>query len=46
MEQTNTYMGLDKVLMQIAEHDISLTLDIIFMFKRYGRIGPLLNLSY
>ena len=46
MERTNTYMGLDNVLMHIVEHDISLTLDIIFMFKRYGKISPLLNLNY
>jgi len=46
METTNTYMGFDNVLMHVIEHDISLTLDIIFMFKRYGKISPLLNLNY
>ena len=46
MENTNTYMGMDNVLMHVIEHDISLTLDIIFMFKRYGKISPLLNLNY
>ncbi len=46
MEHTNTYMGLDNVLMHIVEHDISLTLDIVFMFKRYGKISPLLKLNY
>lgn len=46
MENTNTYMGLDNVLMHIIEHDILLALDIIFMFKRYGKISPLLNLNY
>ncbi len=46
METTNTYMGMDNVLMHVIEHDISLTLDIIFMFKRYGKISPLLNLNY
>lgn len=46
MEHTNTYRGLDNVLMHIIEHDISLTLDIIFMYKRYGKISPLLNLNY
>jgi hypothetical protein len=35
METTNTYMGIDNVLMHVIEHDISLTQDIIFMFKRY-----------
>ena len=46
MENTNTYMGLDNVLMHIIEHDIALTLDIIFMFKQYGKISPLLKLNY
>ena len=46
MEYTNTYMGLHNVLIHVIEHDISLTLDIIFMFKRYGRVSPLLNLNY
>jgi len=46
MENTNTYMGLDNVLMHIIEHDIVLTLDIIFMFKQSGKISPLLKLNY
>ena len=46
MEHTNTYMGMDNVLMHLIEHDISLTQDIIFMFKRYGKISPLLKLNY
>ena len=46
METTNTYMGHENVLMHVIEHDISLTLDLIFMFKRYGKISPLLNLNY
>lgn len=46
MENTNTYKGLDNVLMHIIEHDISLTLDIIFMYRRHGKISPLLKLNY
>ena len=46
MENTNTYMGKDNVLMHVIEHDISLTQDIIFMFKRYDKISPLLKLNY
>ena len=46
MENTNTYMGSDNVLMHVIEHDISLTQDIIFMFKRYDKISPLLKLNY
>ena len=33
-------------LMHVIEHDISLTLDIIFMFRRYEKISPLLKLNY
>ena len=46
MENTNTYMGMDNVLMHVIEHDISLTQDIIFMFKRYEKISPLIKLNY
>lgn len=46
MECTNTYMGIDNVLMHVIEHDISLTLDIIFMFHRHGKLSPVLKLNY
>lgn len=46
MENTNTYMGLANVLMHVVEHDIALTQDIIFMFKRYGKISSVINLNY
>jgi hypothetical protein len=46
METTNTYMGLDNVSMHVIEHDIVLTLDIIFMFKKEGKISPVLKLNY
>jgi hypothetical protein len=39
-------MGSDNVLMHVIEHDIALTLDIIFMYKKDGTISPLLELSY
>jgi len=46
METTNTHMGLEDVLMHLIEHNSSLTLDIIFMFRRYGKISSLLNVNY
>jgi len=46
METTNTYTGLDNVLMHVIEQDVVLTLDIVFMFKQYGKISPLLKLNY
>jgi len=46
METTNTYMGLDNVSMHVIEHDIALTLDIIFTFKKDGKISPVLKLNY
>jgi hypothetical protein len=46
METTNTYMGLNNVSMHVIEHDIALTLDIIFMFKKDGKISPVLKLNY
>jgi len=39
-------MGLNNVSMHVIEHDIAMTLDIIFMFKKYGKISPLLKLNY
>lgn len=44
MEYTNTYMGADNVLMHVIEHDITLTLDIIFNFYKSGQISPVLKL--
>jgi len=46
MGTTDTHMGQGNLLMRAIDHDISLSLDLIFMFKRYGKIGPLLNLNY
>lgn len=46
MENTNTYMGIDNVLMHVIEHDIALTLDILFMLKHHGKISPVINLNY
>jgi len=46
METTNTYMGLDNFSIHVIEHDIALSLDIIFMFKKDGKISPVLKLNY
>jgi len=37
METSNTYMGHDNVLIHVIEHDIVLTLDIIFQHTRTGK---------
>jgi len=37
MEATNTYMGHDNVLIHVIEHDIVLTLDIIFQYSQKGK---------
>ncbi|MDO9465096.1 MAG: transposase [bacterium] len=37
MESSNTYMGHDNVLIHVIEHDIVLTLDIIFQHARTGK---------
>lgn len=46
MENTNTYTGLDNVLMHVIEHDITLTQDVISMYKRHGKISSVINLNY
>jgi hypothetical protein len=46
METNNTYMGLDNVSMHVRKHDIALTLDMIFMFKKDGKISPILKMNY
>jgi hypothetical protein len=43
MEYTNTYRGIDNVLIHVIEHDITLTQDIIFNFKRSGQISPVVK---
>jgi IS5 family transposase len=45
MEWTNTYMGIDNVTMHVIEHDIALTLDIMFEYKKKGKLSPLLKLK-
>jgi IS5 family transposase len=45
MEWTNTYMGIDNVTMHVIEHDIALTLDIMFEYKKTGKLSPLLKLE-
>ena len=43
MEYTNTYNGIDNVLIHTIEHDIALTQDIIFNFKSLGKISPVVQ---
>ncbi|NIU01639.1 MAG: transposase [Aliifodinibius sp.] len=43
MEYTNTYNGVEHVLIHVIEHDIALTQDIIFNFKKLGQSSPLLK---
>ncbi len=44
MEYINTYTGLENVAIHVIEHDITLTQDIIFDFKRSGLKSPVLKL--
>ena len=43
MEISNTYMGHDNVLIHVIEHDIVLTLDIIFQHSRNGKWSDIIN---
>lgn len=43
MEYTNTYNGSDNVLIHVIEHDITLTHDIIFNFKKSGQTSPVIK---
>lgn len=43
MEVSNTYMGHDNVLIHVIEHDIVLTLDIIFQHKHIGKWSDVLS---
>ena len=45
MEWTNTYMGIDNITMHVIEHDIALTLDIMFEYKKMEKLSPLLKLK-
>ena len=44
MEYTNTYKGVENVLMHVIEHDITLTHDIIYHFKKHGSKSPVLKI--
>jgi len=46
MEMFNTYTGSDNVLIHVIEHDLTLTLDILFEYKKSGKLSPVLNLNY
>lgn len=43
MEWTNTYMGIDNVTMHVIEHDIVLALDVMFDYKKKGKLSPLIK---
>lgn len=43
MESNNTYTGHDNVLIHVIEHDIVLTLDIMFQHARTGKWSDILN---
>ena len=43
IEASNTYMGHDNVLIHVIEHDIVLTLDIIFQHSRIGKWSDIIN---
>ena len=43
METSNTYVGLDNVLMHVVEHDIVLTQDIIYDYLNNGRVSPVIK---
>jgi len=43
MEGTNTYTGVDNVLMHVLEHDIVLAQDILFDHHVHGKLGPVLD---
>lgn len=43
LEYTNTYKGFNNVLMHVIEHDITLTQDVIFNFKKTGKISSVIK---
>ena len=43
MEYINTYTGIENVTMHVVEHDIALTQDIIFDFRRSGLKSPVIK---
>lgn len=44
MESSNTYMGNDNVLIHVIEHDIVLTLDIMFQHTRTGKWSDIIDI--
>jgi hypothetical protein len=36
-------MGIDNVTMHVIEHDIVLALDVMFDYKKKGKLSPLLK---
>lgn len=45
MEWTDIYMGIHDVTIHVIEHDIALTLGIMFEYKKTGKLSPWLNFS-
>lgn len=43
MEYTNTYTGTENVLIHVIEHDITLTQDIIYHYRKNGQMSPVLK---
>ena len=46
METSNTYTGHDNVLIHVIEHDMVLTLDILFQHTLTGKWSDIINVYY
>jgi len=46
MEQNNSYMGHDNVLLHVIEHDLVATLDLLHEHTRTGKWSDVLHLEY
>jgi len=46
MENTNTYRGIENISIHVIEHDITLTLDIIYDYVKSGKLSPVLHIEY
>ena len=44
METNNTYMGHDNVLIHVIEHDIAVTLDILYEHRKTGKWSGVFNI--
>ena len=43
METSDTYMGYDKVLIHVIEHEMDLALDILFQHTLIGKCSDIIN---